>query len=95
MQDYEDFDLANELDELEKFLKVTPAISTAEITFDSKSQGGIQENGNTSSREVLLKRILLDCWFVYTYKHFLCYSSLSEKKIRSAKIEIAISHLFI
>ncbi|XP_070155806.1 SH3 domain-binding glutamic acid-rich protein homolog [Polyergus mexicanus] len=50
--DYEDFDLANELDELEKFLKVTPAISTAEITLDSKSQSdGIQENGNTSSRE--------------------------------------------
>ncbi|KAG5322491.1 SH3BG protein, partial [Pseudoatta argentina] len=50
--DYEDFDLANEMDELEKFLKVTPAISTAEITLDSKSQSdGIQENGNTSSRE--------------------------------------------
>lgn len=55
MQDYEDFDLANELDELEKFLKVTPAISTAEITLDSKSQNdAIQENGNTSSREVIL-----------------------------------------
>ncbi|XP_039303979.1 SH3 domain-binding glutamic acid-rich protein homolog isoform X2 [Solenopsis invicta] len=46
--DYEDFDLSNEMDELEKFLKVTPAVSTAEITLDSKS---IQENGNTSSRE--------------------------------------------
>ncbi|XP_011703054.1 PREDICTED: SH3 domain-binding glutamic acid-rich protein homolog isoform X1 [Wasmannia auropunctata] len=49
--DYEDFDLANEMDELEKFLKVTPAVSTAEITLDSKSQSEIQENGNTSSRE--------------------------------------------
>ncbi|KAL6264480.1 hypothetical protein P5V15_004588 [Pogonomyrmex californicus] len=50
--DYEDFDLANEMDELEKFLKVTPAVSTAEITLDSKSQSDeIQENGNTSSRE--------------------------------------------
>lgn len=54
-QDYEDFDLANEIDELEKFLKVTPAVSTAEITLDSKSQSDkIQENGNTSSREVML-----------------------------------------
>ncbi|XP_036139359.1 SH3 domain-binding glutamic acid-rich protein homolog isoform X2 [Monomorium pharaonis] len=50
--DYEDFDLSNEMDELEKFLKVTSAVSTAEITLDSKSQSdGIQENGNTSSRE--------------------------------------------
>ncbi|XP_011141606.1 SH3 domain-binding glutamic acid-rich protein homolog isoform X1 [Harpegnathos saltator] len=50
--DYEDFDLANEIDELEKFLKVTTAVSTAEITLDSKSPNdGIQENGNTSSRE--------------------------------------------
>lgn len=52
-QDYEDFDIANEIDELEKFLKVTPAVSTAEITLESKSQSDeIQENGNTSSREV-------------------------------------------
>lgn len=65
MQDYEDFDLANEMDELEKFLKVTPAVSTAEITLDSKSQSdGIQENGNTSSREVI---------------HFLC-SELKLKR---------------
>ncbi|XP_020293718.1 SH3 domain-binding glutamic acid-rich protein homolog [Pseudomyrmex gracilis] len=50
--DYEDFDIANEIDELEKFLKVTPAVSTAEITLESKSQSDeIQENGNTSSRE--------------------------------------------
>ncbi|KAL0106668.1 hypothetical protein PUN28_015312 [Cardiocondyla obscurior] len=50
--DYEDFDLSNEMDELEKFLKVTSAVSTAEITLDSKSQSDeIQENGNTSSRE--------------------------------------------
>ncbi|XP_012214434.1 SH3 domain-binding glutamic acid-rich protein homolog isoform X2 [Linepithema humile] len=51
--DYEDFDVSNEIDELEKFLKVTPAVSTAEITLDSKSQSNeIQENGNTSSREL-------------------------------------------
>ncbi|XP_012288414.1 SH3 domain-binding glutamic acid-rich protein homolog isoform X2 [Orussus abietinus] len=50
--DYEDFDLANEIDELEKFLKVTPAVSTAEITFENKSESeDIQQNGNTSSRE--------------------------------------------
>lgn len=63
MQDYEDFDLSNEMDELEKFLKVTPAVSTAEITLDSKSQSDeIQENGNTSSREVTLFLYLLWNW---------------------------------
>ncbi|XP_015606124.1 SH3 domain-binding glutamic acid-rich protein homolog [Cephus cinctus] len=49
--DYEDFDLANEIDELEKFLKVTPAISTAEITLDKSQSKDIQQNGNASSRE--------------------------------------------
>lgn len=50
--DYEDFDLANETDELETFLKITPAISTAEITPHNKLQlKDIQRNGNTSSRE--------------------------------------------
>ncbi|XP_046603685.1 SH3 domain-binding glutamic acid-rich protein homolog [Neodiprion virginianus] len=55
--DYEDFDLANEIDELEKFLKVTPAISTAEITLGSKSlPKEMQQNGNTSSREPSIEK---------------------------------------
>ncbi|XP_066601660.1 SH3 domain-binding glutamic acid-rich protein homolog isoform X1 [Prorops nasuta] len=50
--DYEDFDLANEINELEAFLKVTPESSTAELTTDSKSnKDSSQQNGNTSSRE--------------------------------------------
>lgn len=49
--DYEDFDLANELDELEKFLKITPPASPEDISEDSKAKDDIQENGNTSSRE--------------------------------------------
>jgi len=49
--DYEDFDLANEMDELEEFLKLeTNVSSTAEIILD-KSQQDVKENGNTSSRE--------------------------------------------
>lgn len=34
-QDYEDFDLANENDELEKFLKMSDQVSKAEITLES------------------------------------------------------------
>ncbi|KAF7381859.1 hypothetical protein HZH68_015732 [Vespula germanica] len=50
--DYEDFDMANELDELEKFLKITPPVSPEDISQDSKAQNNdVQENGNTSSRE--------------------------------------------
>lgn len=52
-QDYEDFDLANENDELEDFLKFTPTVSMADDTIDNKSQSKTaQQNGNTSSREV-------------------------------------------
>lgn len=51
-KDYEDFDLANEMDELEKFLKIeTTVSSTAEIILDN-SQQEVKENGNASSREV-------------------------------------------
>lgn len=42
--DYEDFDLANEMDELEEFLKVAPPAGAAQ-------NKNIQENGNTTSRE--------------------------------------------
>ncbi|XP_049792961.1 SH3 domain-binding glutamic acid-rich protein homolog [Schistocerca nitens] len=56
--DYEDFDMANEIDELEKFLKMTPAVSKAEINLE-KSETSADENvvengelnGNTTSRE--------------------------------------------
>jgi hypothetical protein len=56
-QDYEDFDLANEIDELDKFLKVSTSVSTAEITLantaDSKGPTENGElNGISSSREV-------------------------------------------
>ncbi|XP_067012939.1 SH3 domain-binding glutamic acid-rich protein homolog [Anabrus simplex] len=58
--DYEEFDLANENDELDKFLKVTPSVSKAEITLE-KSEISASErksliengevNGTSSSRE--------------------------------------------
>lgn len=48
--DYEDFDLANEIDELDKFLKTT--LSTADVTENNSVQSNIvQQNGNTASRE--------------------------------------------
>ncbi|XP_017752346.1 PREDICTED: SH3 domain-binding glutamic acid-rich protein homolog isoform X2 [Eufriesea mexicana] len=49
--DYEDFDLANEIDELEEFLKVAPPVSAKETVLDSNESKEIQENGNTTSRE--------------------------------------------
>ncbi|KAJ9574637.1 hypothetical protein L9F63_008169 [Diploptera punctata] len=55
--DYEEFDLANEIDELDKFLKLSASVSTAEITLgktaDSKApvENG-EVNGISSSREV-------------------------------------------
>lgn len=49
--DYEDFDLANEIDELEEFLKVATPDSPTGTGIDSKLSKEIQENGNTTSRE--------------------------------------------
>lgn len=49
--DYEDFDLANEIDELEEFLKVAPPVSAKENVIDLNQSKEIQENGNTTSRE--------------------------------------------
>ncbi|KZC11891.1 SH3 domain-binding glutamic acid-rich protein like protein [Dufourea novaeangliae] len=49
--DYEDFDLANEMDELEEFLKVAPPASATDTIRDSNQSKNIQENGNTTSRE--------------------------------------------
>ncbi|XP_034936066.1 SH3 domain-binding glutamic acid-rich protein homolog [Chelonus insularis] len=51
--DYEDFDLANEIDELEKFLKLLSSEDSVNQSLDeSKVQNtSIRQNGNTSSRE--------------------------------------------
>lgn len=50
--DYEDFDLANELDELESFLKLPiPPENSKDSSKDSKVKDDVQENGNTSSKE--------------------------------------------
>ncbi|CAL7947304.1 unnamed protein product [Xylocopa violacea] len=49
--DYDDFDLANEIDELEKFLLVAPPANAKENAVDSNESKEIQENGNTTSRE--------------------------------------------
>jgi hypothetical protein len=56
-QDYEEFDLANEIDELDKFLKLSASVSTAEITLGTTadSKGPVENgelNGISSSREV-------------------------------------------
>lgn len=58
-QDYDAFDLANEIDELDKFLKISASVSTAEIVLENsdttKSQIVVENgelNGNPSSREV-------------------------------------------
>lgn len=49
--DYEDFDLANEMDELEDFLKIEPTTGGAQNAPDSSANKSIQQNGNTTSRE--------------------------------------------
>jgi hypothetical protein len=56
-QDYEEFDLANEVDELDKFLKLSVSVSTAEITLanTADNKGPVENgelNGIASSREV-------------------------------------------
>lgn len=56
-QDYEEFDLANEIDELDKFLKLSASVSTAEITLGmtADNKGPVENgelNGIASSREV-------------------------------------------
>lgn len=48
--DYEDFDEANEMDELEKFLKGA-SISNEEVTENKSQTNDVQQNGNASSRE--------------------------------------------
>lgn len=80
-QDYEEFDLANEIDELEKFLKVTPAVSTAEIIFGSKAAPKeIQQNGNTSSREVrFLLFINLFLVIIIAYEASIIHKQISSR----------------
>lgn len=52
--------MANEIDELEEFLKVAPPASAAETAaVDSNQSKDIQENGNTTSREVNVTTINL------------------------------------
>jgi hypothetical protein len=51
IQDYEDFDEANEMDELEKFLKGA-IISNDENTENNSQSNDVHQNGNSSSREV-------------------------------------------
>nr|CAD7203019.1 unnamed protein product [Timema douglasi]CAD7403602.1 unnamed protein product [Timema poppensis] len=52
--DYEAFDLANEIDELDKFLKMSPSVSKAEIILDQSAKevdnGEVNVNGISSSR---------------------------------------------
>ncbi|PSN52940.1 SH3 domain-binding glutamic acid-rich protein [Blattella germanica] len=50
--DYEEFDLANEVDELDKFLKLSASVSTAEIKLGKTApvENG-EVNGISSSRE--------------------------------------------
>jgi hypothetical protein len=79
-QDYEEFDLANEIDELDKFLKLSTSVSTAEITLgktadskDSVENGEL--NGIASSREVSTaditssKSSIMDRLSAYLIKH--------------------------
>ncbi|XP_063219081.1 SH3 domain-binding glutamic acid-rich protein homolog [Bacillus rossius redtenbacheri] len=54
--DYEDFDLANEVDELEKFLKLTSSVSKSEIILNTNNvteekREEVSINGISSSRE--------------------------------------------
>lgn len=71
-QDYEEFDLANEIDELDKFLKLSASVSTAEITLgttaDSKApvENG-QLNGISSSREVSVGNLASFKLFILSY----------------------------
>lgn len=52
--DYEDFDLANEIDELEEFLQIAPPANKSENTADSSNKSKeIQKNGNTASQEAV------------------------------------------
>ncbi|XP_043276620.1 SH3 domain-binding glutamic acid-rich protein homolog [Venturia canescens] len=53
--DYEDFDLSNEIDELEKFLKLVPG--TTDVSRKSSMQSNnIHQNGNASSREASMDK---------------------------------------
>lgn len=66
--------MANEIDELEEFLKVAPPVSAKENVHDLNQSKEIQENGNTTSREVnIIKNYILSgnsreyvkCYFLY------------------------------
>lgn len=66
--------MANEIDELEEFLKVAPPVSAKENVHDLNQSKEIQENGNTTSREVNIinnyilsgnSREYVKCYFLY------------------------------
>lgn len=66
--DYDAFDLANETDELEKFLKLAPAevtsVSSAEIELKSKENGepGTEENKENEAKEVWTDKRIIECF---------------------------------
>uniref|UniRef100_A0A6B2EN78 Uncharacterized protein n=1 Tax=Phlebotomus kandelakii TaxID=1109342 RepID=A0A6B2EN78_9DIPT len=51
--DYDNFDLANEVDTLEQFLKIEPAVSTAEIELSTAKDknGHVEEENKENSEE--------------------------------------------
>lgn len=50
--DYDGFDLANEVDTLEQFLKMEPAVTTAEIELTTgKDKNGLKEEENKENSE--------------------------------------------
>jgi hypothetical protein len=75
-QDYEEFDLANEIDELDKFLKISVSVSTAEITLANTADSKVpvengELNGIASSREV--SDVNIDSLKSYCQFHLVLY----------------------
>ncbi|XP_057325195.1 SH3 domain-binding glutamic acid-rich protein homolog [Microplitis mediator] len=56
--DYEDFDLANEIDELEKFLKIIPLDDSADDNIEENniSSNNVKHSRNSSSREISMDK---------------------------------------
>ncbi|XP_008560475.1 SH3 domain-binding glutamic acid-rich protein isoform X2 [Microplitis demolitor] len=60
--DYEDFDLANEIDELEKFLKIIPLDDSADDNIEENNiaSNNVKHSRNSSSREVSMDKEVSD-----------------------------------
>ncbi|CAG2057510.1 unnamed protein product, partial [Timema podura] len=62
IMDYEAFDLANEIDELDKFLKMSSSVSKAEIILDQSAKevdnGEVNVNGISSSRGASAEKVI-------------------------------------